>query len=65
VQQDAQAEGDSGTDRIVEYSFLFDDGLAIWVLTSTGELLGSTTVSTRVAGGEGVSAGGGQPAAHS
>ena len=50
VQQDAQAEGDAGAERIVEYSFLFDDRLAIWVLTGTGELLGSTTVSTRVGG---------------
>ena len=31
VQQDAQAEGDAGAERIVEYSFLFDDRLAIWV----------------------------------
>jgi len=50
VQQDAQAEGDAGAERIVEYSFLPDDRLAIWVLTGTGELLGSTTVSTRVGG---------------
>jgi CHAT domain-containing protein len=50
VQQDAQAEGKAGADRIVEYSFLFDDRLAIWVLTGTGELLGSTTVSTSVDG---------------
>ena len=49
VQQDAQAEGNAGAERIVEYSFLFDDRLAIWVLTGTGELLGSTTVSTRPA----------------
>ena len=49
VQQDAQAEGDAGAERIVEYSFLFDDSLAIWVLTGTGELLVSTTVSTRPA----------------
>jgi hypothetical protein len=48
VQQDAQAEGDAGAERIVEYSFLFDDRLAIWVLTGTGKLLGSTTVSARV-----------------
>ena len=51
VQQDAQAEGDAGAERIVEYSFLFDDRLAIWVLKGTGELLGSTTVSARVGGG--------------
>ena len=50
VQQDAQAEGDAGAERIVEYSFLPDDRLAIWVLTGTGELLVSTTVSTRVGG---------------
>jgi hypothetical protein len=48
VQQDAQVEGDAGAERIVGYSFLFDDRLAIWVLKGTGELLGSTTVSTRV-----------------
>ena len=57
VQQDAQAEGDAGAERIVEYSFLppafppkppFDDRLALWVLTGTGKLLGSTTVSARV-----------------
>jgi len=51
VQQDAQAEGDTGAERIVEYSFLSGDRLVIWVLTGTGELLGSTTVSTRVGGG--------------
>jgi hypothetical protein len=34
----------------VEYSILFDDRLAIWVLKGTGELLGSKTVSTRVVG---------------
>ena len=49
VQADARAEGDAGAARIVEYSFLvdpdrFDDRLAIWVLSGSGELLGSTTV---------------------
>ena len=63
VQQDARAEGHAGAERIVEYSFLSDrneysaarrksrespKALAIWVLTGMGELLGSTTVSTRV-----------------
>ena len=46
VQQDAQAEGNAGAERIVEYSFLFEDRLATSVLKGTGELLGSTTVST-------------------
>ena len=42
----------AGAERIVEYSFLFDDRLAIWMLTGTGELLGSTTVWTRPCKGE-------------
>ena len=46
VQADARAEGDAGAARIVEYSFLFGDKLAIWVLSGSGELLGSTTVPT-------------------
>jgi hypothetical protein len=41
VQQDVQAEGDAGARHIVQYSFLFGDRLAIWVLTGTGELLGA------------------------
>jgi tetratricopeptide (TPR) repeat protein len=49
VQQDSQAEGDAGAERIVEYSFLSGDRLDIWVLKGTGGLLGSTTVSTRPA----------------
>jgi hypothetical protein len=46
VQADARAEGDAGAARIVEYSFLFGDKLAIWVLSGSGELLGSTTVAS-------------------
>jgi len=61
VQQDAQAEGDAvaaepqsertsiQARRILEYSFLLGDRLAIWVLTGTGELLGCRTVSTKAA----------------
>jgi hypothetical protein len=49
VQQNAQAEGDAGAELIVEYSFLFDDKLTIWLFKGTGELLGSMTVSTRPA----------------
>jgi CHAT domain-containing protein len=32
--------------RVLEYSLLFDDRLAIWVLSGAGELLGSATVRT-------------------
>jgi hypothetical protein len=49
VQQDAQVEGVAGAERIVEYSFLLRDRLAIWVLSHTGDLMFSTTVPTRYA----------------
>ena len=59
VQADARAEGDAGAARIVEYSFLFDDRLAIWVLSGSGELLGSTTVPTSGLEGSAASSEGG------
>lgn len=49
VQEMARREG-SAT-RIIEFSFLFDDQLAIWVISGAGELLCSTTVPTRLEGG--------------
>jgi hypothetical protein len=59
VQADARAEGDAGAARIVEYSFLFGDRLAIWVLSGSGELLGSTTVPTSGLEGSAASSEGG------
>ena len=62
VQADARAEGDAGAARIVEYSFhrgVFDDRLAIWVLSGSGELLGSTTVPTSGLEGSAASSEGG------
>jgi hypothetical protein len=50
VQQDAQAEGDAGAQRIVEYSFLSGDRLAIWVLKGTGELLALREVCASTVG---------------
>jgi hypothetical protein len=37
--------------RVLEYSLLFDDRLAIWVLSGAGELLGSATVPSTGFGG--------------
>jgi len=48
VQEQArsQAAAAGSTLRVLEYSLLFDDRLAIWVLSGAGELLGSATVPT-------------------
>ena len=48
VQQMARAEGCAT--RIIEFSFLFNDKLAVWVLSSNGELLYSTIVPSKVEG---------------
>ena len=49
VQQQARGEADAAAGRalcVLEYSILFDDWLAIWVLSGAGELLGSAKVPT-------------------
>ena len=50
VQEHARSEG--AALRIVEYFFLFDDRLAIWVLSGEGELLLSTTQELKSKRGE-------------